>query len=358
MKRFLSVILASVMIFGCLALGISAESYHEPDDGPPIFADVDVKDGKWYTDYVYTVFHKGIMEGTSPKDTWGTEHSTFEPNATLTRAMLAAIIVRFADKVYGTKLTLPEDYNRSFTDVKEGQWYTDYAYVAKANGIVGGYADGSFRPNKAVTREEAVLMISRMIFNSKITGNSAVYLLNDAPEEPFKDEDKITVGNNAKAYTDALARMGVLNGDTKGYFNPKANITRAETAKIIAKLFEVRVLDESNMSEYAELYSDESEVTWKAGTTQYLDVGVKFSTAFCYYGGYSNFSPTGWVKCKAMMYYITLPMEGFLVVEKGSSQGSTMTYEIQEDAEEGVYDLTIKIPFVSKVIEDCVTIVK
>lgn len=357
MKRFISSVLAAVMLLGCLALGISAESYHEPDDWLPIFADVDVKEGMWYAEYVYSVFHKGIMEGTTSKDTWGTPYSTFEPNATLTRAMLAAILIRFAEKHYGVKLTVPEDYDRSFTDVKEGKWYADYVYIAKTNGIVTGYTDGTFRPEKAVTREQAVTMIGRMIFESKIPNNSRVYVLDDAPEQPFKDESNIAIAN-AKSYTNALVRMGVLSGDTKGYFNPKANITRAETAKIIAKLFEVRVLDESNMSEYAEFYSDESEVTWEAGTTQYLDVGVKFSTAFCYYGGYSNFSPTGWVECKAMMYYITLPMEGFLVVEKGSSKGTTMTYEIKEDAEEGKYDLVIRIPFAKRVIKDFVTITK
>lgn len=353
MKRFISSIIAAVMLLGCLSLGISAESYHEPDDWSPIFADVDVKEGMWYAEYVYSVFHKGIMEGTTSKDTWGTPYSTFEPNATLTRAMLVTILIRFVEAQYGKTLTIPENYSESFSDVKEGKWYTDYAHIAKANGIVTGYPDGTFRPNRQVTREEAVLMIGRVIFNTDFTGNSAVYILDDAPEQPFKDTDKIT----AKRYTELLVRMGVLNGDGNGYFKPKAYITRAETAKIFAKLIDVRLLDESNMAEYVELSCDDEKPTWKAGTIQYLNVSVKFNTAFCYYGDIDRFIPVGHVGCKAMMYFLTRPAITLNVIEKGST-GRTMTYEVDKEAEAGVYDLTVEIPFVSKVIEDCVTIVK
>lgn len=357
MKRILSIILASVMLFGCLALSASAESYHEPDDGPPIFADVDVKDGMWYAEYVYSVFHKGIMEGTTSMDTWGTPYSTFEPNGTLTRAMLVTILTRFVKAQYGKTLTIPENYSESFTDVKEGKWYTDYAHIAKANGIVTGYPDGTFRPNRLVTREEAVLMIGRVIFNTEFTGDSTVYILDDAPEQPFKDTDKITAGITAKRNTELLVRMGVLNGDGNGYFKPKAYITRAETAKIFAKLIDVRLLDESNMAEYVEFSCDDGNPTWKAGTTQYLNVSVKYNTAFCYYGDIDRFDPVGFVECKSMMFFVTRPAIMFNVIEKGSLK-NYMIYEVNKDAEAGVYDLTIEIPFASKVIEDCVTIVK
>lgn len=352
MKRILSIILASVMLFGCLVFGVFAESYINPDESAPIFADVD---GKWYTDYVYTVFHKGLMDGTSPKDTWGTEHSTFEPNATLTRAMLSAIIVRFADKVYGTKLTLPEDYNRSFTDVKEGKWYTDYVYVAKVNGIVEGYADGSFRPNKAVTREEAVLMISRMIFNSKITGNSAVYFINDAPEEPFKDESKITIPN-AKLYTDALVRMGVLNGDANGYFNPKEKITRAETAKIISVLSEIKAVDTKVIdSDLAELsYEAEENIAKPGDIDKSATAIVKYNTAFCYYGEVDAYYPRGFVE-GADSLHISLCMAGFNIVEKGTVAWD-FGYIFHDDAATGTYDITVKSFFGEEVFHDVITV--
>lgn len=355
MKRILSIILASVMLLGCLTLSASAESYISPGEGYPIFSDV--TDGKWYTEYVYSAFRKGIMVGTTQAGTWGIPETTFEPNATLTRAMLVTILIRFVEEQYGKELTVPEGYVRSFSDVKEDKWYTEQAYIAKANGIVTGYPDGTFRPNRKVTREEAVLMICRVLFNTKLTGESAVYILNDAPEQPFKDADRITMGIDAERYTELLVRMGVLNGDGNGFFNPKADITRAETAKIIVKLTDVPMLNESNMADYAELSCDDEKPTWKAGTIQYLNVSVKFNTAFCYYGAIDRFIPIGKVGCKAMMSFITRPAITLNVIEKGSLK-TYMTYNIDKDAEVGVYDLTVEIPFASKVIEDCVTIIK
>lgn len=354
MKRILSVILASVMIFGCLAMTASAESYYA-DTTSPIFSDVD---GKWYTDYVYTVFHKGIMEGTSPKDTWGTEHSTFEPDATLTRAMLITILVRYAEKIYKNSLEIPGDFNFRYTDVKEGKWYFEYIVKANANGIVQGYPDMTMRPEAPVTREEAVLMISRMIFNSKITGDSAVYFINDAPKEPFKDEDKITVGTNALTCTQMLVRMGVICGDNEGYFRPKASITRAETAKIISVLSEIKAVDTKVIdSDLAELsYEAEENIARPGDIDKSATAIVKYNRAFCYYGEVDAYYPRGFVE-GADSLHISLCMAGFNIVEKGTVAWD-FGYIFPDDAETGTYDITVKSFFGEEVFPDVITVTK
>ena len=102
------------------------------------FSDVAAKD--WYSNAVSTLSNMGIIAGY--------EDGTFRPNAPITRAEYAKIAVSFFKETV-------KDYQGTFSDVAEGQWYTQYVETAAAIGLISGYPDGTFAPNKTITRAEA-----------------------------------------------------------------------------------------------------------------------------------------------------------------------------------------------------------
>lgn len=107
------------------------------------FTDVDT--AKWYhlsVDYVLT--HK-MMNGVSSR--------VFAPNANLTRGMLVQILYNLEGKPKGTAA--------NFSDVQADAWYAEAVGWAASNKVVTGYADGTFRPNAAVTREQAAAILYR-----------------------------------------------------------------------------------------------------------------------------------------------------------------------------------------------------
>ena len=104
---------------------------------------VDVTNHWAYTD-IKRVYNRGWMVGESA--------TIFAPDQELTRAMLAVILYAMAGE--------PEVAAANpFSDVPAGEWYTDAIIWAAANGIVVGCGDGTFRPEMAVTRAQAAVML-------------------------------------------------------------------------------------------------------------------------------------------------------------------------------------------------------
>ncbi len=106
----------------------------------------DVPSTAWFNNAVSTLTKAGIIAGY--------EDGTFQPNATITRAEFATIAVRFFDATYDGK-----DY---FTDI-DGHWAQQYINDAANAGLVNGYEDGTFGPNKAITRAEAMALVNRAL---------------------------------------------------------------------------------------------------------------------------------------------------------------------------------------------------
>ena len=105
----------------------------------------DIKDGQWYTRAIATLANAGIVDGYPD--------GTFNPNAPITRAEMATIIARFAKLDVNTK---------TFNDIN-GHWAQKYIELAAGNNWINGYEDGSFRPNKNITRAETFAMINRVL---------------------------------------------------------------------------------------------------------------------------------------------------------------------------------------------------
>ena len=105
----------------------------------------DVSAGQWYNNAVSTMTSAGIVNGYPD--------GTFHPNAPITRAEMAKIIALFA------KLDKTAD---RFPDTA-GHWAEAYVRLAAGNGWIEGYPDGSFRPDRSITRAETVTMIDRVL---------------------------------------------------------------------------------------------------------------------------------------------------------------------------------------------------
>ena len=106
----------------------------------------DVSADDWYNNAVSTLTNAGILDGY--------EDGTFRPNGNITRAEFATITARFFDATYEG-----EDL---FPDI-DGHWAQKYINESANAGIVNGYEDGTFRPQKLITRAEAMTMVNRTI---------------------------------------------------------------------------------------------------------------------------------------------------------------------------------------------------
>ena len=106
----------------------------------------DVPGGAYYEDAVRWAVEKGVTTGTTA--------TTFSPSAPCTRAQLAAFLWRLAGEPESTR-------DLTFTDVRADAWCAKALRWAAEQGVVTGYADGSFRPDQTVTRIQAVAMLYR-----------------------------------------------------------------------------------------------------------------------------------------------------------------------------------------------------
>lgn len=100
----------------------------------------------WYNTTVSTMAKLGIVTGDPD--------GSFRPDDSITRAEFAAIAVRFDDSAY--------DGEELFTDIA-GHWAQNEINAAANKGWISGYADGTFRPQKDITRAEAVTLVNRVL---------------------------------------------------------------------------------------------------------------------------------------------------------------------------------------------------
>ena len=106
----------------------------------------DVKAGDWFNNAVSTLSNAGIIAGY--------EDGSFKPNGYITRAEFATIAARFFDVTYNGKDLFPDI---------SGHWAKDYINQAANSGFVNGYEDGTFKPDRNITRAEAVTLVNRTL---------------------------------------------------------------------------------------------------------------------------------------------------------------------------------------------------
>lgn len=163
--------------------------------------------GHWAHDQIAYCAENGIVEGRTD--------GTFDPAASIKRDEVAAMLDRAFDAAEVKEVT--------FKDVTEG-WYVEEVLSAAGKGLFVGYPDDTFCPENAITRQEAMIAISRLL---KVEGEAADL-------KDFKDAD--AVGSWAVTAVAGVVKAGVIEGYPDGSLRPTQDITRAEFAKIMYKV--------------------------------------------------------------------------------------------------------------------------
>lgn len=175
------------------------------------FRDLDTT--KWYHEAIDTMLREGLMNGTG--------NGLFEPNGTLTRAMLVTILWRSEGKPAASAQT-------SFTDVPAGAYYAEAVRWAAANGVVKGVSSTEFGPSKNITRQELVTILWRLAAKKGLNTSNAGLTV---PE--FADRSQIAAWA-AEAMSWGCTR-GILTGKSANRVDPTGTATRAEAAAMIVR---------------------------------------------------------------------------------------------------------------------------
>lgn len=173
----------------------------------------DVQETDWFYNAVSCAYVNGLFNGTS--------NTTFSPNDTMTRAMLATVLYRMADEPAGVGENAP------FTDVVMDSWYTDAVAWANENGIISGYGNGLFGGNDSITREQLVVMLYRY----------AKFMKHDTAAAG--DLSAFTDAGDASDWAVEALRWayaeGLITGRTATTIVPQGTATRAEVATLLMR---------------------------------------------------------------------------------------------------------------------------
>lgn len=180
-------------------------------DEPGMFLPFTDVTNHWAYSAIKRVYTRGLMVGMDEK--------TFAPDQQLSRAMLAVILYAMAGEPAVTG-------ESPFTDVPAGCWYTDAIVWAAQNGIVCGFGDGTFRPNEAVTRAQAAVMLYgyAAFTGADVTARADLSAYSDAGQIPAWAMDAMQWAN---------ARRLIVGRDSS-HLVPDGNTTRAEMAAILS----------------------------------------------------------------------------------------------------------------------------
>lgn len=174
----------------------------------------DVRPGQWYSQAIDWVCQRGLMKGVSD--------DRFAPGEGTTRGMLVTMLFRFEGAEAGA--------TAKFSDVQAGQWYSDAVAWASSNGVVSGFADGSFGPNADITREQLAAVLYRY---AKLKG---VDVSAQGDLSGFADRGEVAAW--AEEPLQWAVGCGLLNGNADGSLDPAGNATRAQVAAILMRFDE------------------------------------------------------------------------------------------------------------------------
>ena len=152
----------------------------------------------------------------------GMTKTTFAPNASMTRAQFAKIVV--------SALGLVPEYRGTFQDVSADAWYAPYVDTAAAYGIVNGVGGGKFQPDGTITVQEAAAMVSRA---AALCGLSTEISQPEAAIASYRDASQVSSwALSPMAY---CVSSGLWASDSAG-LTPKRAILRCEIAQMLYDL--------------------------------------------------------------------------------------------------------------------------
>ncbi len=163
--------------------------------------------GHWAQATIEQCLDKGIVVGMPD--------GTFQPDKNVTRAEFATMV----NKAFGFE---DADTDKTFSDVKDSDWYAKQVAIAAKAGFITGMPDGTFQPLRQCTRAEASVMVRRAAGLSE-GDESALNVFKDVANIPAF----------AKGSISALVSEQLIKGYPDGTFGPQSQITRAESLVMI-----------------------------------------------------------------------------------------------------------------------------
>lgn len=152
----------------------------------------------------------------------GMGNDKFEPKTTISRAMVTAVFMRIS---MDQTIKSPA----AFTDVKDKAWYERSVKWASTNGLIKGYEDGSFKPDKKVSYEEFAVMLDNLLKEYKLD-LPKVKTVNKADFDYVNDWSRDSVVR--------MIELGLMKTDGNGKVQPKVEYSRADLAETLNQLIQ------------------------------------------------------------------------------------------------------------------------
>ena len=165
-------------------------------------------------DAIRAMVERGILVGMG--------NNKFEPKTTISRAMVTAVFMRIS---MDQTIKSPA----AFTDVKDKAWYERSVKWASTNGLIKGYEDGSFKPNKKVSYEEFAVMLDNLLKEYKLD-LPKVKTVNKADFDYVNDWSRDSVVR--------MIELGLMKTDGNGKVQPKGEYSRADLAETLNQLIQ------------------------------------------------------------------------------------------------------------------------
>ncbi|EHS58008.1 S-layer domain protein [Paenibacillus sp. Aloe-11] len=140
----------------------------------------------------------------------------FKPNGDITRAEFAMLISRAFDISGGA------DHSAAMSDISS-HWAKEAIEKLASAGVLGGYGDGTFKPNQTISREEMAIILSRIVNLDGV----------DKEDSKGNFPDISIASPYATNAIKDVAEAGIINGKSNGAFDPHGNATRAEALTIV-----------------------------------------------------------------------------------------------------------------------------
>jgi hypothetical protein len=202
----------SILSNGLVAFIAPAGGRYEVTNNIQSFGDIT---GHWGEEQINFITSHSLFMGTG--------NNNFSPDMNMNRAMLVTVLHRL-DGQQNKKGVM-------FTDIPEGQWYSDAVSWAATNGIVSGYSQGIFGPDDSITREQLATILYRYAAYLGLETKSGGNLTG------FNDQDRVS--DYALEPMSWAVEKGLITGLPGKLLNPGGNATRAEVSAILMRFIDM-----------------------------------------------------------------------------------------------------------------------
>lgn len=148
---------------------------------------------------------------------WGVMRGDLEGNLNEDNYITRAEFSTMVNRAFGYDKTGPTP----FRDVPENSWYAEDVGIAYNVGYIAGTSATTFSPNDNVTREQAALILARILMLQPQVGENTMFT------------DSRSMENWSRGYIASVAQQGLISGYPDGRFGPKDNLTRGQAAIIL-----------------------------------------------------------------------------------------------------------------------------